>query len=278
MKKFIAFTCVAVMALGLASCGKGDKTAPDTSNPNTKPYTGTEAPGNIEGMGEAGGTPSGTLFVLPAGIQIVGSISGDYASVLYPESAVDKRDPSSMRQLALAQAQRSAATRAPAGVLERGCGSCVTVVIELRNTTSAATDVIFPAGLVFVSSSGTDQNGLTLKKTQVTVPGGGSVKVVLYTFCCNLHRDLPGETSVYNPPVVSDSPTVLDLCGLFTNKKINIEEFDNDMTYGSDIFYNEEYYHNEFRIQDMVWTLTDFGDTLSDDDMTFINDSIPNSL
>jgi hypothetical protein len=260
MKTFLKFGFWAAMmmtAIMFASCDK-EKDEP------LEEYTGDEIPGEISGFGENGGDVKGGAFTLPDGVTFDGDIygydeSGDYETL----SGTPKIDLLSKR---LAANPDDVVTRASVKAdVTLGSGGLVTVLIPLKNASSQAKGVEFPAGLIFESASGEYQNGILIRKTKATVPSGGrTYYVVLQLYCGNASRHASDSQAQYLRPVVSDSPLIRYLCGLFVNRKINYEE-------NSSILEQLNYVIMVLRIQMIVWKVTDNGEMPSQEDLDYIN-------
>ena len=219
-----------------------------------------DAPGQIAGLGKMEGTPTGTPFVLPEGVALNGKINGLSS---YGRSAVFSEQEYSGKQLSsdMLRASQSVDT-----VL--GSGRYVRVFIPLKNTTANDITVTFPTGLIILSTSGTYQNGLLIKKASVVVPAQSSYNVGLLMYCANSSKSSSSTSEVYEWGVVSNSTQIMQLCGLFANKKVNIEEFADSELY----IYRDQVYS----IQGIVWSVTDSQYGLSEADIQQIS-AIPNS-
>ena len=83
-------------------------------------------------------------------------------------------------------------------------------------------------------------------------------------YCGNAKKSPSSTAEFYDFAVVSNSSTIHDLIDRLKNKKINYEDFSDDT---SSVFTDQV-----FRIQDILWQLTDFPDGLSEDDISYINE------
>ena len=143
-----------------------------------------------------------------------------------------------------------------------GSGGLVTILVPLKNDTSVAIWVEFPAAMVFQCNSTEYQNGLLLKKVRILVRPG-KFYVALKLYCCNMGRHASSASAGYQNPVVCTTSEIVQLCDKFKNKAINYGE--NQANYST----------NQNKIQDIVWHLTQYGKMPSSSDLDFIN-SLPN--
>jgi hypothetical protein len=265
MRSFLKFNLLAVAtaALLLVSCKKnGPETEPEPKKPEPEPEWVEDRPGKIPGLGNTRGEPTGTPFKLPDGVETVGRIMGGYDPANY--QSVGKYDPELIRKTIQTRADGDIIgvdTVAGSGMLH------VQIFIPLKNTTSKDISVTFPAGLILKSVTGACQNGLLLKKTTVDVPARGFCGVLLIMYCGNedLSQSLIFEEYVFT--VVSNSSPIMDLCERVKNKRINTEEYPPGRHGHTD---SEQYHDYVLHLQDMVWQLTDRGEPLSEEDITFI--------
>jgi hypothetical protein len=266
MRSFLTFNLLvaATAALLFVSCKKN---GPETE-PEPKPEAETETewvedmPGEIPGLGNTRGEPTGTSFKLPDGVEIAGRIMGGYDPANY--KSFGKRDPELIRKTIQTRADGDIIgvdTTVGSGMLH------VQIFIPLKNTTSQDILVTFPAGLILKSVTGACQNGLLLKKTTVNVPARGFCGVLLIMYCGNedLSQSLTTEEYVFT--VVSNSSPIMDLCERVKNKRINTEEYPLGQYGYTD---SEQYHDYVLQLQYIVWNLTDRGEPLSEEDIAFI--------
>ena len=254
-------TCVAMMALCLNSCNKGEDPFKNGGDEE------------IPGLGNAEGELTGTPFKLPDGIELTGNITGagyqnDYW-ILYTAPSERKlvhKDGTVEDRVAPIR------TRVDEESNYRGSGyGYVDLLIPLRNTRLTPVEVTIPAATIIVSQSGECQHGVLIKKVTFTIPANGSYRLILSLYCGNLSKSSAYSSDIYVWGVVSNAKALLDLCDRVKNKKINIEEFSRT----SNTDYNV-YEDQVDELQSIVWEITDFSGKLSDDDIRYIN-SLPNS-
>ena len=257
------YLAIIMLCFALTSCSKDD-------NDDIIDVTQDEA-GKIPGLGEAAGELSGEPFVLPSGLSLTKDIKGydGYYSRTYAASN-NANQPNNLKKMSKALRmsslrERTLALRAD-GLPDHtvGSGVFVTLAVEIKNETDATKNLLFPAGLIVKSRSGDYQNGVLLKKTEVSIPGNTTQLVVLLMYCGNAKKSPSSTAEFYDFAVVSNSSTIHDLIDRLKNKKINYEDFSDDT---SSVFTDQV-----FRIQDILWQLTDFPDGLSEDDISYINE------
>lgn len=230
IKAFILFVLIASTILMQSGCNKND----DAASINEKP-------GHIPGMGNAGGKPEGEQFKLPAGVSLVGEITGQEDGPYATDCVFD------------------------------GQGKFVLVKMVLKNDSTGPVTIEFPAGLVITSVSELFQNGLLVEKLVVTLPpkqqGAGSPQcnITLMLSCLNAGKNPSESFAVYNFGPVTSSPLLKDFINRLAGKKIRFSQFPSGDT---DWAVNEEY------IQDALWSLTN-GEGLTKEDLEHIR-NLPN--
>jgi hypothetical protein len=142
------------------------------------------------------------------------------------------------------------------------------IAFNLRDENRVATKVVFPAGLLILSSDKLAQNGILSKKTSVVIPALTKYRVVLAMYCANKHRLSSGSHSYDDVFIISNSATLQKLFDLIANKKINIEEYEDSEQTAYSVLVD--------KIMDIVWNLTDYDYGLTDSDKDYIA-SLPDS-
>ncbi len=248
MKRFYLFLALSLIALGMAACTQ-DK---ESSNPPVA-YN----PGEIPGLGDAEGELTGSPFVLPKGVELVGDITGGGAQYYYWQTEEDY----SPAGHAFVEKDGTVTTRAffPAQSEEEyipcyGSGyGYVDLLVSLKNTNSSPTTVTFPAALILRNLGGDCQNGVLLKRTDVVLPAQTTQTICLLLYCGNSGKGSAYGEAEYVWGVVSNAAPLLDLCERVKDRRINIEEFDPRL--------EEDYYiysEQVSRLQDIVWEVTDY--------------------
>jgi hypothetical protein len=198
-----------------------------------------DQPGQIPGLGDMPGEPTGKPFSLPSGLELKQDITG---------SAYDEKVDTIV-----------------------GAGFDVRLLIVLENKTAKAIDLVFPAGLIFKSKNNDRQHGLLLKKVSVHIPADATLTFQLIAFCCNLSKPAPGEDDVMILGVISNSSLITDLCERLKNKRLN---FETEAGRSMNFFEYYEYFDFIDPFRDIVWNFTDHGIPLSADDIALI-ESLP---
>lgn len=224
-----------VLPLSLVSCDKDDK--------DEEPKENTD----MSGLGNNGGSPTGSKFQFPQGIELIGEISGNY-TYSYPE-LYSATIVSTYKKTNLQTKAAYTKSDAVEANVYQGSGGLVTVVFQLKNTRSQAVQVVFPAGLLVESVSGAYQNGLLVKKTTVTIPANDILNVVINMYCCNSDRDASDSDAVYKWPIITNNIELHKLFEAAKNKKINVEEYaTSQMTVSFEL---------AAIVQDVVWEITE---------------------
>ncbi|QSQ25049.1 hypothetical protein JY651_08995 [Pyxidicoccus parkwayensis] len=197
----------AAVGAAVLACG-GDDDEGGTNNPPT----GIDAGVNEvrPGLGDDPGEPLGTQFNLPTGVTVSGTVYG--ADDLTSDCGN--------------------------GAPGNGSGVYVQVCVPLRNSTGGPVEVVFPPGLVIVSTSEGFQNGLLVERVVITVPptppgpggppDGGTdpdaTVVPLFTYCLNESQNPNEKGTPYKlGPVTSDS-ALKELLQLLSGKRIDSPE------------------------------------------------------
>ncbi len=271
---YFMIICSFGISIILSGCSR------DGNEPAPKPETvETHQPGSIPGLGEKPGELTGTPFKLPENIVISGKILGGFELNSYDRSLKSRKQshlPLSSKIITKVESGSSYVTI--------GCGTYVSLYIVLKNTGNSEVQIIFPAGLIAKSLSGNSQNGVLLKKSSIKIGAKSTKYVLLMMFCGNAHLGASSVSEEYKFSVVSNSSLIIDLCNRLKNKKINIEEYnvksiwevmanhDCDWTnFDWSEYYPTKFEDYKFQIQEILWNLTDYGISLSEDNIQTIN-------
>ena len=234
--RLITLVFGAIMVASFNACDKMDS-------------IGFYEPGKIPGLGETPGEVSGNQFTLPDGIELTGDITGSASSSNYWNQSSGGQT-----------------------IHYYGSGyGYVDLLLKLRNIRSTPITVTFPAATVFISKTGSTQNGVLLQKVTITIPANSDYHLCLSLYCGNEHKGAAGSGSIYRLGVVSNAVPLTNLCFLLQIKKINIEKFLSTSTTDKNIFTSQKN-----SLQRIVWRITD-GNGLSQSDIDYIN-SLPISL
>lgn len=185
---------MAFIGLALFSCSKKDK-VDSNDEPPINP---------VPGLGDNPGDIPGTAFVLPQGIVLEGSITGESLNPICKEV---------------------------------GSGRFVDVYLILKNTTSAAINVTFPAALTLKSISTEDQNGILADSYDITIAQGTACIVKINAYCANASKHPSGHSSRYIFGPVCNAPVIVYLLKLLKDKDLSKDE--------------------EHSAQGIIWTITD---------------------
>ncbi len=272
MKKLISLGYVIGLAFLLASCVGSIMNNEDDNNGSGSDVSNYE-PGAIPGIGSVEGELTGTPFVLPDGVTIIGDIAANGSSYGYwnfseaKDYQITNKDGSVTTGQILPKTNRNDSLN----YHYFGSGSgLVDLIIPMHNSNNNSVTVTFPAALVVRNIAGNCQNGILLKKVVVVIPANSDYYLNLSFYCANLTKETPGESDLYTFAVVSDADPLLELCDMLKNKKINIEEFDPTKTEDQSIFETQA-----AMLQLIVWAVTD-STGLSGIYNTYVN-SLPNS-
>lgn len=272
MKKLISLGYVIGLAFLLASCVGSIMNNEDDNNGSGSDVSNYE-PGAIPGIGSAEGELTGTPFVLPEGVSIIGDIAANGSSYGYWNFSEAKDYQITNKDGSVTTGQILPKTNRNDSLTYHYFGSgsgLVELIIPLHNSNNNSVTVTFPAALVVRNLAGNCQNGILLKKAVVVIPANSDYYLNLSFYCANLTKDTPGESDLYTFAVVSDADPLLELCDMLKNKKINIEEFDPTKTEDQTTFETQA-----AMLQLIVWAVTD-STGLSGIYNTYVN-SLPNS-
>lgn len=212
-----------VLVLGMAtvvSCKKGN---------NDAAAGGEEKPGQIPGIGKAGGKPQGTPFTLPAGVELVGDIEGK----LFTTKATAQ------------------------DCVFDGQGFFVVAKIKLHRAPGGQKplELVFPGGLIIECLSEKYQHGLLIEKVVVTLPPtatggqGADCQVTLLLFCLNEKKDPSDENARFKFGPVTNSRLINEFIQALKGKKISFS------AYGQDP--ESPYLANVFDLQTILWNITE---------------------
>ncbi len=172
---------MAFIGLALFSCSKKDK-VDGNDEPRIDP---------IPGLGNNPGDIPGTAFVLPQGIVLEGTITGESLNPVCKEL---------------------------------GTGRFVDVYLILKNTASTTVNVTLPAGLTLKSVNGEDQNGILADSYELNIEQGTACIVKLNAYCANASKHPSSYTSRYTFGPICNAPAIVYLLKLLKNKDLNKDE------------------------------------------------------
>ena len=202
-----------------------------------------EQPGEIPGMGNAGGELKATAYEFNEDI-VFGNITGVNT---YLKST--KSDDVIIEGVA------------------QGAGDQVIVTLEITNTNEDEwRSVYLRAGTLFAVNLSGYQHGILLAPVVICLSAGETRIVTLYLFCVNLGMNNSDESATYEILGVTESEVMMELVNALKGKMVNYEDYM--------IYYGEgagDFYEGvKDTLQQIVWHVTN-GDGILDDDYKFIN-------
>lgn len=220
MRKIIFFiTFFFIVAVTFLSCSKDKRD--------------NDEPGNIPGMGEAGGE----LEVEgPASYPIQPSIIGDISGVEVDPLPIENTVGSG--------------------------GGWVILDIEIDNTTDKEAEFYLLGGSVIECQETGYQHAICINRVDVSVEAESSRNIKLLAYCINKGRSGSKPNISYIIKGVSNSDRMMRLVEALEDKKIDIRDYlpDNKM----------EFIELSKKIQDIIWAITN-GAGLTDADWSYIN-------
>ncbi len=200
--------------------------------------TPVDVPGNIPGMGDNTAALEVKPVDLPENVSVVGVIKG------YEES------------------NKSASLFPDFKLFGSGC-NYVTVEYTLRNDNNFPVTVFIPPGTIFKSSNPAYQHGILLQWVWVVIPAKSQRTVVLYLYCINDGKYNSDSSVTFEMVGRTLSKPILGLLDLLTLKKINYEFYDEQSS--------REVYELTKTLQDAIWGLTNYGNSISNEVKGLIN-------
>lgn len=231
MKKLFAFSVSGAIFLFViaTSCNKDD----DNSTPVVQPNTPTLST-SLSGLGNHGGYPSGTPYVLPSNIKLIGSMYGGSP----PGYSHYFSGPKNIKNIDEYQSSSP-----KINYDEYGLGTYVYVYMKLYNNSNFPYKLIVPGGLIMsdsthgdTTSTDTTQSGLVIVEDTIHFPPNDTVGVCLKSFCCNLHHGIPYGNK-YTFSVISNNDQLYKMTNILRGKT-SLEEHVSD-------------------IQGYIWQITD---------------------
>jgi hypothetical protein len=208
MKKILSSLVIGgfVLSFIATSCKK------DTNNTPIDPLSQTPIHStSLSGLGSHGGVPTGTAFVLPPNIKIVGSMTGGQ-----PGFKVSKN---------IGNINSYLASTAKTDYQQHGLGTYVNVYFQLRNTANTEFKLVIPAGLIMCDSlpddsipDDTTQSGIIITDDTIVIPGDDTVGVCMSSFCLNLHHGVPSGNK-YMFKVITNNDQLSQVVAILRTKK-----------------------------------------------------------
>lgn len=156
--------------------------------------------GEIAGFGDSFVLPTGEPWVLPEGIELVTTIRS--YNPLDPETC-KRPDEETPKQLGIPTGQ-------------------VRVCLQFLNTDQRRPiDVQLPPGLVVISESQKNQNGLVVQQVTLEVPSSEYLFAPILADCLNSSRSAPGIGDLYRIGPVTDVPDIQEALRLLADKDLS---------------------------------------------------------
>lgn len=181
--------------------------------------------GSKPGLGNSTAMPTGTPFVLPAGLEL--EKKPHSYSYYEDEYCPDVEE-----------------------VEIHGSGFLVTLCFLFRNTTQEPIDLVLPPGLIFISESTDLQNGLLTELVTVEIPPSTVMPVVVASYCANSSRSAPGGGDLYSIGPITDDPDVLELLAMLDGLDLP----------GKSLYASPEEINAITTVQAAVWDVTSNGE------------------
>lgn len=223
MKLKLTFLFLAAIAIGLSSCKKDESKKAEWTIEELAPY--------MQGLGDKGGTPTGTEFNLPAGITIDGEIRGGYDNV----ASAGFRKEDGLPLFLIPDFTRASSS----DYIKYGSGTYVEIFVKIKNSNSSDAVLDIPAGLIFVCVSGSCQNGFILQKISIPLPANKITYARIKSYCLNLGRDASYNSEKYILGRITNHPLLLQIVGIMRDKNVPT---------GDAVEY----------IQDIIWDVTEY--------------------
>jgi hypothetical protein len=228
---------IIVIVLGFVACQKEDE---------------SESPGNIKGMGfTPGNLEVKAPFVTPAGITIIGEISGLSSPSTKSGEVKSAKGLNGFYPLF-------------------GSGGLVKLKLTLLNASDVRKTVFFPKGLLWQCNTSTFQHGILLQTTWICLEPNAQRTIVVDLYCVNYGISAPDHNGTYTILGVSSSEVINRLLKLISWRKINYEMICGN----SDASKGPTYEQVTEKLQEVVWNLTNNGIDISETDRAFI-ESLP---
>ncbi len=202
----------------------------------SKDKSDDDKPGNIPGMGDAGGELEvDTISSYPIQPSILGDIRGLAVSPLPTENAFGSG------------------------------GGWVILDMIIDNTLDKEASFYLQGGSVIECRTVGYQHAICLNRVDVSVEANSTKEIKLLVYCINKGRSGSSPEIFYIVKGVSSSGRMMRLVEALEGKKIDIRDYLPDN--------KTDFVNISEKIQELVWAITN-GSGLSDDDWDFIN-SIP---
>lgn len=231
-------------------------------------------PGQIPGLGNTDGDPTGVPYELPHGFELGGAITGFDGKITRGLSNGSKVKGVNL-PIQVLLTRNDASNRIAVGSGYEN----VRLLVKLKNTLNQKNSIVFPAGLVVKSRSGNYQNGLLIKKTkEVVFQPDEDKEIILDMYCANAYKSASSVSEEYDMFVISDASPVWDLIHSVADRVINWEELPSyskedfarlydDLSHFHSLLalYQSYYQYLGNVLQKIVWQITDYGILLNEE-------------
>lgn len=245
MKKTIYFLLLFALAAFVFQGCKKNKTSEDPESPwvpIAKPLTNS-----LSGLGSNPGHPTGTTYILPAKVILIGSIRGGIHGKSFVGDKEKYHGPFPYYNN-------------PKSWVDYGTGTFVHLYMELYNSDTIPTTFTLPGGLIFCDSTDIDdsvgiyQKGYILQNIVITIPALDTAQACVKAYCLNAHLMPSSYDAVYYIGPVTNNASLNQITTIMAPKQPPVG--------------------NEYNIQSIVWKVTDQGLTLDTTDINYLN-SLP---
>ena len=211
-----------------------------------------DSAGSIKGMGNTpGNLEVKAPFTLPAGIVLVGDISG----IDNPGTKAGDSKSSSYSCFGSG-------------------GKMIKLKLTLLNSTDKPKTIFFPKGLLWECTLAGYQNAILLQTTWISLKANSQRTIVIDLYCINYGLNPSDGISTFKILGVSKSTIIGKLLTAIGWKKINFEMIYGTYAVVKGTAVDPTYEQITDRLQNIVWNLTNNGIDVSAEDQAFI-ESIP---
>ena len=239
---YLLMAVLVAATFSFTSCKKDKSEAP----PET-PYVPIISGNFNAGLGSTHGFPTGTAFILPSNITIIGSIRG---GVMGKDYQIDK--PKYTGPFPYVMPEKS--------WVDYGTGTYINLYIKFYNSLTTPDTLTIPGGLIFcdsldvVDSLGIYQKGYIMQSLHVAVPAQDTAFAHINAYCLNMHLMPSNYNAIYYIGPITNNPQLNTITTIMAPKQYPFGE--------------------EGSIQGLVWKVTDNAQVLDSADISYLN-SLP---
>lgn len=242
-KIYFLLTVLIAISFTFSSCKKEKSTITDQTKSEPSQYYQH----HNQGLGPNGGYPSGTTFVLPPFVKVIGSIRGGLPSA---------KEATKFNKLTY-QGPYISNNQYKANWTDYGTGTFVNLYVQFYNTLPTNATLTLPGGLIFVDSTdvddtvGTYQKGFILQDVHIALPAQDTAFACLRAYCLNAHLLPSSYAAVYFIGPVTSNQELNQIVTIMAPKQYPFGE--------------------EGSIQSIIWDVTDNAQTLTSTQITYLN-------